>query len=351
MADKIITVAQVVGGVFVPDTTIASPRIIQVEDPAVIIPYTHIGSGRYSNTLNVPDGTYKFYDGATEKPNVLGANGEWIGDSSLPYVPKSGATDIVGILGYTTEIDLSSADAKVIPYKKYVDLADGVQHAYTDEKYADAVEYIDQQISNIPSYSLPQSPRLVRFWEGASAVTSKIYNNLLYAVNSLTLASGEFATVLIEGLTSYLYRAPATTLSKSGVTFKSLNKNWGIAFPDGVINKLVNLENLKVIFGTGNLGGYSGATRQYTGFGIVDCDIYCYNNLALYDGSYRNVNFYMAAGKSLTFFGSAILNNVKCNSAIAFDAGYSGFKDYTDSLGDAFIPGAAMPTDPTTNDT
>lgn len=351
MADKIITVAQVVGGVFVPDTSLAAPRIIQVEDPAVIIPYTHIGSGRYSNTLNVPDGTYKFYDGATEKPNVLGVNGEWIGDSSLPYVAKSGATDIAGALGYATELDLSSADAKIIPYKKYVDLADAVQHAYADEKYADAIEYIDEQISNIPSYSMPQSPRVVRFWEGAAAVTGKIYNNILSAVSSLTLSSGQYATVLIEGLLGNLYRAPATTLSKSGITFKSLNKNWCIAFPDGVINKLVNLENLKVIFGAGNLGGYTGGTRQYTGFGITDCDIYCYNDLALYDGTYRNTNFYMAAGKTLTFFGSAILNNVKCNSGISFDAGYNGFKDYTDSLGDAFIPGAVMPADPTTNDT
>lgn len=351
MADKIITIAQVSNGVYAPDTSIASPRIVQVEDTNIVITYAHIGSGRYANQANIPDGTYKFYDGLTEKPNVLGANGEWIGDSSLPYVPMSGASGVTGPILYNSELDFTNADAKTLAYKKYVDLADAVQHAYTDEKYADAIEYIDTQISNIPALSLAQSGRIIRFWQGAATITNKVYGALLNAVNSLNLHPGQYAVILIEGLTSDIYRAPAGVLAKSttisNITFRSVCKEWGISFADGVVNKLVNLEGIKVFFGAGANGGYGGATRQYTGFKFSDCAVFCYNNLALYNGEYRNTNFYMAPGKTLTFYGSAILDNVKCNSAISFDGGFNGHKDFSGSLGAAFIPGAAMPADPT----
>jgi hypothetical protein len=96
MADKVITVGQVVNGVFAPDTSIVNPKIIQVEDPDVIVLYSHTGNGRYLNQSNIPDGTYKFYDGSTELPSILGANGEWIGDNALPYVGKTGDEEIDG---------------------------------------------------------------------------------------------------------------------------------------------------------------------------------------------------------------------------------------------------------------
>lgn len=312
----------------------------------------------YGNLGNLGNGCYMLYEvNFSWRPvrlYILGVRQDWFGVQEVGslrsvFVAMDGTT-ISASNKKITELAAGAAATDAINKSQLDSEVDDLQ-AYADNVLLEAKAYTDNVVTNLPNLVAPQSSKVVRFWQGATQVTNKIYNNLLYAVESFDLTEFAFATILIEGLTSNIYKAPAKCLAKdstySNLTFQSINREWGICFPDGIVNKHITFLNMKVILGAGVNGGYTSSTRQFTNFRIKDCDIYCYNNLALYNGEYSNVNIYMASGKTLTFYGSGILRGVKSNVAIAFDAGFNGYKDYEDLLGNIYIPGGSMPTDPT----
>lgn len=338
-------------GEFISDLAKADITLRHPDEPDLIYDYTDLGV--------LGNGSYMLY----------GVNFSWrpvrlyINDVPQPFFGVQDVGNLRSVFISMDGVSISAASKKITDLAEGTTSTDAVRksqltdaftalESYADNVLAEAKDYTDEAISNLPNLVAPQSTREVRFWEGATQVTGKIYNNLLYAVQYFDLSAGQYATVLIEGVVGSIYKAPDRCLSKettlSNLTFKSTNREWAISFPEGVVNKIVTLENMKIFFGAGIYGGYSGATRQYTNFKLKDCEVYCYNNLYLYDGQYDNIKIYMASGKTLKFYGSGILNNVKSNVTIEFDAGFNGHKDYTDKHGNAFIPGGAMPTDPTT---
>ena len=87
--DFTITISQVVGGNYQPVTNLTNLNLRI--DPFSSSTYsgTHIGDGVYRFT-NVEDGVYKLYNDTTEVAKWGGANGRWIGDEALGYLPDDG---------------------------------------------------------------------------------------------------------------------------------------------------------------------------------------------------------------------------------------------------------------------
>ncbi|MBS1513851.1 MAG: hypothetical protein JSS63_02390 [Bacteroidetes bacterium] len=381
---EIFSIGQVVDGVYKPDTTLTNLRLLNVQTNEYY-PAVHIGEGCYE-VKNLPNGSYKFYNGDSLMPKILGdgsggyrhyfdgnVRGEEITSGTIhkdrlpndiPQSKVSGlATDLSNInssisTGLAAKAGLSANNifTGINTFQQVTTIVAPIATDYADPDLDSTPNNLitnarlEYKIAHIQGYA--ESPNFLRVAPGIGAQAGKVYPDIQSAVTAFSSPSvNNICKCFIQGMgnnTNFI--APAYQCMKSFVNLIAADRGIVISFPNVNSSEKVTIENATVLLGAGEYSGGSGSARIWTNVKFINCTIYHFKNFTVRGGLLERCNIISPDGINFTADkdGSNIFTDIigctfRVPPAITDEAHYNGATDYT------VIPALSIISDYTLN--
>lgn len=354
-------------------TSYTTPRVKHIESGTYYDCTLETATGRY--VVDTPDGHLVFFDGTTEKPLVLGSEGDggtWFGDETLPYLPRdvSGGTwdshfdaqaktienirDIDGSSEPGHALNVGSGDVRYVLLDASGSdqtIEDGIIFNTTPKSATDAVD--DEDIPNFAQVrglvvANQQSTRTRRILANGDTVAGQVYPDCNTALSAISdnAVSKQYQLQLEEGGAS-----PDGTPDTDNVFYCSHAnlKNYVHFYGFGTftrlvlgttgtsVSKTITFENMSVYMGLNDIN----ADRIYNSITFRNCHIYAWKNITFSSCKLENVVLYQPSGKGFTIAGASTIQGLDSMQSMTSDTGTGIRRGIADGLNTSYT----MPDD------